>query len=51
MDEQQINVGGQPIAFTQSEGAGRAVIFVLGTPPTRRHPVSSPTCSADSSPT
>ena len=30
MDEQQINVGGQPIAFTQSEGAGRAVIFVHG---------------------
>ncbi len=28
MDEKQIDVGGQQIAFTQSDGAGRAVIFV-----------------------
>jgi len=30
VDEKQINVGGQQIAFTQSEGVGRAVIFVHG---------------------
>jgi pimeloyl-ACP methyl ester carboxylesterase len=30
VDEQQVNVGGQQIAFTQSEGGGRAVIFVHG---------------------
>jgi pimeloyl-ACP methyl ester carboxylesterase len=30
VDEQQIDVGGQRIAFTQSEGAGRPVIFVHG---------------------
>ncbi len=30
MNEQQINVDGQRIAFAQSEGSGRAVIFVHG---------------------
>jgi pimeloyl-ACP methyl ester carboxylesterase len=30
MDEQQIAVGGQQIAYSQSEGQGRAVIFVHG---------------------
>lgn len=30
MNEQDITVGGQRIAFTQSEGAGRTVIFVHG---------------------
>ena len=27
MDEQQINVGGQPIAFTRTDGAARAGLF------------------------
>ncbi len=30
MDERQIDVDGQRIAFAQSEGGGRAVIFVHG---------------------
>jgi len=30
MDEQQIDVGGQRIAYAQSEGRGRPVIFVHG---------------------